>query len=89
MIKAAENFETHKVRKEMVEAIEDLKRRGPQPDGTWAKVANIGSVAIAIGCIAASATGHIELGVPCVVTGALTSGAAKLLEPVRADSSAH
>ena len=81
VIKAAENFETHKVRKEMVEAIEDLKRRGPQPDGTWAKVANIGSVAIAIGCIAASATGHIELGVPCVITGALTSGAAKLLGP--------
>ena len=81
VIKSAENFEAHKIRKEMVESIEDLKRRGPQPDGTWAKVANVGSVAIAIGCIAAAATGHIELGVPCVVTGAVTSGAAKLLGP--------
>ena len=81
VIKSAENFETHKIRKEMVEAIEDLKRRGPQPDGTWAKVANVGSVVIAIGCIAATATGHVELGVPCVITGAATSGAAKLLGP--------
>jgi hypothetical protein len=81
VIKAAENFETHKIRKDMVEAIEDLKRRGPQPDGTWAKVANIGSVAIAIGCIAASATGHVELGVPCIITGAVASGASKLLGP--------
>lgn len=81
VIKSAERFETHKIRKEMVEAIEDMKRRGPQPDGTWAKVANIGSVAIAIGCVAASVTGHLELGVPCVITGAVTSGAAKLLGP--------
>lgn len=79
LITSAENFETHKIRKQMVEAIEDLKRRGPQPDGTWAKVANIGSIAIAVGCVAASALGQVEIGVPCVVTGALTSGAAKLL----------
>lgn len=81
VIKSAESFETHKIRKEMVDAIEELKRKGPQPDGTWAKVANIGSVAIAVGCVAASVTGHIELGVPCVITGAMTSGAAKLLSP--------
>ena len=79
VIKSAENFETHKIRREMVDAIEDLKRRGPQPDGTWAKVANVGSVAIAIGCVAASVTGHLELGVPCILTGAVTQGAAKLL----------
>jgi hypothetical protein len=81
VIKSAESFETHKIRKEMVEAIEDLKRRGPQPDGAWAKAANIGSVAIAVGCIAASVTGHVELGVPCIITGAVASGAAKLLGP--------
>lgn len=79
VIKSAESFETHKIRKEMVEAIEDLKRRGPQPDGVWARAANIGAVAISIGCVAASVTGHVELGVPCIITGALTSGAAKLL----------
>ena len=81
VIKSAESFETHKIRKEMVEAIEDLKRRGPQPDGVWAKAANVGSVAIAVGCIAASVTGHAELGVPCIITGAVASGAAKLLGP--------
>jgi hypothetical protein len=81
VIKSAENFETHKIRKEMVDAIEDLKRRGPQPDGVWAKAANVGSVAIAVGCIAASVTGHVELGVPCIITGAVASGAAKLLGP--------
>ena len=34
----------------------------------------IGQGAIGLGCIAAAATGHVELGIPCVVGGALSSG---------------
>jgi hypothetical protein len=75
IVEAAESFETGKIRKDAVAAIEELKRKGPQanPAWTWA------SVAIAVGCVAASATGvGATVGVPCVLGGALTSAGAKL-----------
>jgi hypothetical protein len=75
VIEAAETYETGKIRKEAVAAIEELKRRGPQPDSRWTWA----SVAIAVGCVAATATGvGATVGVPCVVGGALTSAGAKL-----------
>jgi hypothetical protein len=80
VIKAAEGFETPRIRKESLAAIEDLKRRNPTQQGKWAKAANIGSVAVAIGCVALAATGQAALGVPCIITGAVTSGAAKLMQ---------
>jgi len=79
VVEAAESFETGKIRKEAVVAIEELKRRGPTKDNTWAFAANATSTVIALGCVAAAATGQVQLGVPCIVTGALSSGAAKLL----------
>jgi hypothetical protein len=79
VVEAAETFETGKIRKDAVVAIEELKRRGPTKDNTWAFAANVTSTVIAIGCVAAAAAGQVEVGIPCVVTGALSSGAAKLL----------
>jgi hypothetical protein len=81
IIVAAEAFETGKIRKDMVAAIEDLKRRNPTgaTPSIWSKAANIGATAIAVGCIAASALGQAEIGVPCIIGGALTQGAGKLL----------
>lgn len=79
VIEAAETFETGKIRKDALAAIEQLKAKGPQKDTTWAWAATATSTAIAVGCVVAGATGHVEFGIPCIVTGAMSSAAGKLL----------
>jgi hypothetical protein len=75
VVEAAESYETGKIRKDAVAAIEELKRRGPQGNPMWTWT----SMAIAVGCVAATATGvGATIGVPCVVGGALSSAAGKL-----------
>lgn len=77
-IRAAELFETQKLRKEALAAIEDLKRKGPVKKGTWWNwAARNAPMAVGLGCVAASALGQVEFGVPCIVGGALSSVGAK------------
>lgn len=83
VVEAVELAETARIRRDAVAAIEELKRRAP-PKGeaqpwTWAYAAQMTSTAIAVGCVVAGATGHVELGLPCIVSGALTQGAARVL----------
>jgi hypothetical protein len=80
VIEAAETVETARVRKEALAAIEDLKRKGPgsRRNVTW--LGQLGQGALAVGCIAAAATGHVELGLPCVVTGGVSSAALSFWE---------
>jgi hypothetical protein len=80
VIAAAEAYEAPRLRKEVLASIEDLRRKAPeQAKSGWVTASTVGSTALAVGCVVLSATGHVELAVPCVVTGALTSGATKLL----------
>ena len=79
IVVAAETFETGKIRKEALAAIEDLKRKGPQPNNKWATAASWGSTAIAVGCVVAGALGQVQIGIPCIVTGAMSTAATKLL----------
>jgi hypothetical protein len=75
VIEAAESVETTRLRKDALAAIEELKRKGPgykRDVSTWGM---IGQGALALGCIVAATTGHVELGLPCVIGGA-ASGAA-------------
>jgi len=75
VIEAVDTMEIAHLRKEALAAIEDLKRKGPgykRDLSTWGQ---IGQGAVALGCVAAAATGQIELGLPCVVGGALGSAA--------------
>jgi hypothetical protein len=75
VIDAAETMETTRLRKDALASIEELKRKGPgykREVSTWGQV---GTGALALGCIVAAATGHIELGIPCVVGGATSSAA--------------
>ncbi len=75
IIDAVDTMEVAHIRKEALAAIDDLKRKGPDYKrdlGTWGQ---IGQGALALGCIAAAATGQVEIGLPCVVGGAV-SGAA-------------
>lgn len=75
VVDAAETADAGRIRKDAVAAIEIIKTKGPaykREISTWAKV---GQGAIAAGCVVAAVTGHIELGLPCVLGGGLSSAA--------------
>lgn len=78
VIEAAELFEAEKIRKEQYGAIEDAERQQLTADAGMSKGWTAGSIAIATGCMAASALGQAQIAVPCVIGGALYSGAGKL-----------
>jgi hypothetical protein len=75
VIEAADTMEMAQIRKAALASIEDLKRKGPgykRDISTWGQ---LGQGAVALGCIAAAAAGQVEIGIPCVVGGALSSAA--------------
>jgi hypothetical protein len=78
VIEAAENFESEKVRKDQFGAIEDAQRTQMTNEAGMTKGATAGSIAIATGCVAASALGQAYIALPCVIGGALYTGAVKL-----------
>jgi hypothetical protein len=78
VIKAAEVFESEKIRKDQFGAIEDAQRTQMSNEAGMSKGATAGSIAIATGCVAASALGQAYIAVPCVIGGALYTGAVKL-----------
>jgi len=73
VIDAAETVETARIRKQALAAIEDLRRKGPESRREASRWGQIGLGALSLGCIAAAATGHVELGLPCVLGGAVSS----------------
>jgi hypothetical protein len=75
VIEAAETVETTRLRKDALASIEELKRKGPGSRRDMSTWGLIGQGALSLGCIAAAATGHVELGLPCIIGGA-ASGAA-------------
>ncbi len=78
VIEAAENFESEKLRKDQFGAIEDAQRQQLSNEAGMTKGATAGSIAIATGCVAASALGQAYIALPCVIGGALYTGAVKL-----------
>ena len=78
VIDAAELFEAEKIRKEQYGAIEDAQRHELTAGAGMTKGWTAGSIAIATGCVAATALGQAQIAVPCVIGGALYSGAGKL-----------
>ncbi|GAB4240752.1 MAG: hypothetical protein Kow0032_28580 [Methyloligellaceae bacterium] len=78
VIEASEKFESERIRKEELAAIERIRRANPEGAG-FNRATSLGSVAIATGCVAASAAGMAQIGVPCIVSGAVYSGFVKLL----------
>ena len=81
VILAAETFETAKIRKDAVAAIDELKAKGPQSARNYSWWGQAGQTALALGCVAASAMGQVQLGIPCVVGGAVSTAALKYLAP--------
>lgn len=80
-IDAAETFETTRIRKQALASIEELKAKGPQSSREYAWWGQAGQTALALGCVAAGVLGQIEVGIPCVLGGAVSSAALKFLTP--------
>lgn len=80
VVAAAETFETGKIRKQAIAAINELKTKGPATRRKWSWWGQAGQMALSVGCVAAAATGQVYLGLPCVIGGAASSAALKLLE---------
>lgn len=78
VIEAAELFESEKIRKDQFGAIEDAQKRQLSAEAGMSKGMTAGSLAIATGCVAATALGQPQIAVPCVIGGALFTGAGKL-----------
>ena len=78
VIAAAEAFESETVRKDQFGAIEDAQKAQMSNEAGMTKGATAGSIAIATGCVAATALGQPEIAIPCVIGGALYTGAVKL-----------
>jgi hypothetical protein len=81
VIDAAETFEFARVRKDAMAAIEQLKTKGPQSSRNTQWWGMVGQTALAIGCVAASAMGQVQVGIPCVVGGAASGAALKFMSP--------
>ncbi len=81
VIDAAETFEFGRVRKDAMAAIEQLKMKGPASARNFSWWGTAGQTALALGCIVAGAMGHVEVGIPCVVGGAVSGAALKYLTP--------
>src|SRR5262249_29254682 len=72
VIDAAETFEFGRVRKDAMAAIDQLKAKGPASTRNYQWWGQVGQTALALGCVVASVMGQIEVGIPCVVGGAVS-----------------
>jgi hypothetical protein len=75
VIESAETVEIARLRREALAALDELKRKGSESKRNVTWWGTIGQGALAVGCIAAAATGHIELGLPCIISGGVSSAA--------------
>lgn len=81
VITAAETYETGTIRKQAVAAVEELRRKGPEHARNVSWWGQAGQTALAFGCIVASALGQAQVGIPCVIGGALSNVALKYMVP--------
>jgi hypothetical protein len=77
-IAAGEAFEADRIRVEELEVVEDAKRQEILAERRPSKATTAGSVALATGCVIATASGLPEIGLLCIITGALYNGAVKM-----------
>lgn len=81
VIEAAETFELSRIRKDAMASIDELKRKGPEKYRNMSWWAQAGTTVLALGCVAASAAGQIQFGLPCIIGGPLSQAAARYLIP--------
>jgi hypothetical protein len=81
VVDAAETFEFARVRKDAMAAIDQLKAKGPASTRSTQLWGMAGQTVLALGCVAASALGQVQVGIPCVIGGALSGAALKWMTP--------
>lgn len=81
VIEGAETLELGKIRRQALASIEELKVKGPEKVRNYNWWGQTGQTVLALGCVAASATGQVGFGIPCVVGGALSTAALKYFSP--------
>ncbi len=81
VITAAETFETAAIRKQAMASLDELRRKGPENARNVSWWGQAGQTALAFGCIVASALGQAQVGIPCVIGGAMSNVALKYLTP--------
>ncbi len=79
VIITAETADTARLQSDVTSAIDQLRQKGPGSQRAAAWWAEMGQVALSLGCVGASVAGQVQLGVPCVVGGALSSAALRYL----------
>jgi hypothetical protein len=78
VIEAAETVDTARLRRDAMAAIEQFKRTGSDSFRKLSVWGQVGQTTLAAGCVVAAATGHIELGLPCILGGVTSSAALRL-----------
>ena len=78
VIDAADDVDVSRIRREMLAAIDTLRRKGSQSRRNISWWGQVGEGALAVGCIAAAVAGQIQVGIPCVIGGAVTTGGLQL-----------
>jgi hypothetical protein len=81
IVDAAEIGEVGKIRKDAVAAIETMKVKGSKTLQNYNWWSQAGQTVLALGCVTASALGQAQIGVPCVIGGALSGVASKAFQP--------
>ena len=79
VIEAAELVDTGRLGKEAMAALEELKRKGPGSTRDLVSWGAAGEAALSLGCLGLAAAGAVVAGVPCVIGGALTTGAVRYM----------
>lgn len=79
VIEAAELADTARLGKEALAALEDLKRKGPGSTRDLMTWGSVGQAALSFGCLGLAVAGQVEAGIPCVVGGALSTGALRYI----------
>jgi hypothetical protein len=78
VIDAADDVDVSRIRREMLAAIDSLRRKGSQSRRNISWWGQVGEGALAVGCIAAAVAGQVQVGIPCVIGGAVTTGGMQL-----------
>lgn len=75
VIESAELADTARFGKEAMAALDELKRKGPGSKRDLMTWGSVGEAAVSVGCLGLAVAGQVEAGIPCVVGGALGTGA--------------
>ena len=79
VIEAAELADTARLGKDAMAALDELKRKGPGTTRDLMTWGSLGEAAVSFGCLGLAVAGQVEAGIPCVVGGALGTGALRYM----------